>query len=60
MLEKEFALTPRLSLIGEVEYDTHEKWEGKAGLSYLFSKNVSWLGLWHSEFGWGGGLQIRF
>jgi CopA family copper-resistance protein len=60
MLEKEFALTPRLSLLGEVEYDTHDEWEGKAGLSYMVSKNVSLLGQWHSEYGWGGGLQLRF
>jgi CopA family copper-resistance protein len=58
--EKEFALTPRLSLLGEVEYDTHDKWEGKAGLSYVLTKTVSLLGQWHSEFGWGGGLQVRF
>jgi hypothetical protein len=60
MLEKEFVLTPRLSLLGKVEYDTHDEWEGKAGLSYMVSKNVSLLGQWHSEYGWGGGLQVRF
>ena len=59
-IEKEFTLTPRLSLIGEVEYDTHDLWEGKAGLSYALTKHVSLLGQWHSEFGWGGGLQMRF
>jgi hypothetical protein len=60
MLEKEVTLTPRLSLVGEVEYDTHDLWEGKAGLSYSLSQKVSLRGQWHSEFGWGGGLQIRF
>ena len=59
-LEKEFTLTPRLGLIGEVQYDTHDLWEGKAGLSYTLTKNVSLLGHWHSEYGWGGGLQVRF
>ena len=59
-VEKAFTLTPRLSLIGEIEYDTHDLWEGKTGLSYVLSKNVSLLGQWHSEFGWGGGLQVRF
>jgi hypothetical protein len=58
--EKEFTLTPRLHLIGEVEYDSHDKWEGKAGLSYVVTENFSLLGQWHSEFGWGGGLQVRF
>jgi CopA family copper-resistance protein len=59
-LEKEFTLTPRLSLIGEVQYDTHDLWEGKTGLSYTVTKSFSLLGQWHSEFGWGAGLQIRF
>jgi len=39
---------------------THDDGEGKAGLSYMVSKNVSLLGQWHSEYGWGGGLQVRF
>jgi len=59
-LDKAFTLTPRLSLIGEVQYDTHDSWEGKTGLSYMLSKSVSLLGQWHSEFGWGGGFQVRF
>jgi hypothetical protein len=59
-LDKEFTLTPRLALIGEVQYDTHDLWEGKTGLSYVLAKNISLLGQWHSEFGWGGGLQVRF
>ena len=59
-LEKEFTLTPRLALIGEIQYDTHDSWEGKTGLSYTLTKSVSLLGQWHSEFGWGGGIQVRF
>ena len=59
-MEKEFALTPRFSLIGEIEYDTHDLWEGKVGLSYILTEHVSLLGQWHSEFGWGVGLQMRF
>ena len=59
-LDKEFTLTPRLSLSGEVQYDTHDLWEGKAGVSYLLTKHVSLLGQWHSEFGWGGGVRVRF
>ena len=59
-LDKEFTLTPRLSLIGEVQYDTHDLWEGKTGMSYLLTKHLSLLGQWHSEYGWGGGLQVRF
>jgi hypothetical protein len=59
-LGKHFELTPRLELFGEVQYDTHEKWEGKVGLSYTIGKSVSVLGKWHSDYGFGGGLQIRF
>ncbi len=59
-LEKELELTPRVGLHGEVEYDTHTQWEGKVGLSYMISKDFSIIGNWHSEFGFGAGLQIRF
>jgi hypothetical protein len=59
-LAKFFKLTPRLALFGEVEYDTHDKWEGVAGLSYAINKTFSLIGQWHSDYGFGGGLQIRF
>jgi hypothetical protein len=59
-LGKSFELTPRLALLGEAEYDTHDKWEGNAGLSYMVHKYFSLVGQWHSEYGFGGGLQIRF
>ena len=60
MLERELAITPRIELLGETEYDTLEKWEGKAGLSYRINKNFSLVGQWHSEYGWGGGGKIEF
>jgi len=59
-LEKEFQLTPRLALMGEVEYDSHDLWEGKVGLHYTLAKNISIAGQWHTDFGWGGGIQVRF
>jgi len=59
-LDKEFDLTPRLMLFGEVEYDTHDQWEGRMGISYTVSKQFSLMVHWHSEFMWGVGLQIRF
>lgn len=59
-LEKEFMLTPRLELIGEAEYDTHEDWEGRAGLMYTIHKNFSLIGQWHSEYDWGAGARLRF
>ncbi|MEE8329517.1 MAG: multicopper oxidase domain-containing protein [Thermodesulfovibrionia bacterium] len=59
-LGKFFELTPRLVLFGESQYDTHDLWEGRAGLSYLVHKNFTLVGQWHSDYGFGGGLQIRF
>jgi len=60
ILEKEFMLTPRIALDGETEYDTHEKWEERAGIHYLLTKGFSLLAQWHSDYGLGGGVQIRF
>jgi CopA family copper-resistance protein len=60
LLEKSLELTPRLSLSGEVEYDTHEEWEGSVNLSYVITKNIALVGKWHSEYSWGGGLAILF
>ena len=59
-LDKELELTPRAMLFGEAEYDSREKWEGSVGVSYTLRKEVSLIGRWHSEFGWGGGLEVRF
>ena len=59
-LDKEFELTPRLMLFGEVEYETHDLWKGRVGVSYAISKQFSVIAHWHSEFMWGAGLQIHF
>jgi CopA family copper-resistance protein len=58
--EKHLDLTPRLGLAGEVEYDTHDHWEGSVGLSYLVNRAFSVVGRWHSEFGFGVGAEVRF
>jgi hypothetical protein len=60
MLKKELELTPRLGLHGEVEYDTHEAWEGAVSLDYMLNRHLSLKGKWHSDFGFGGGVEIRF
>jgi hypothetical protein len=60
MLEKAIELTPRFGLHGEVEYDTHKDWEGAVSLHYTLTRDVSLIGKWHSDFGYGGGIQIRF
>jgi hypothetical protein len=59
-LEKHLPLTPRLGISGSVRYDTHDLWEGHAGLAFTLSKGVSLLARWHSTFGFGGGLQLEF
>jgi len=59
-LEKHLPLTPRLEIFGTVRYDTHDLWEGHAGFAFTLSKGVSLLARWHSTFGLGGGLQMRF
>ena len=59
-IDKELELTPRLLLFGRAEYDTHEMWKESAGLNYTIAKSLSLILLWHSEYHWGAGVQIRF
>ena len=59
-LEKSLPLTPRLNVTGAVRYDTHDLWEGQAGLDYTLSRDVSLLARWHSTYGFGGGVEMRF
>ncbi len=59
-LGKSFHLTPRLELLGAVEYDTHHQWEGSVGLYYKLTKDISLIGKWHSDYNWGAGVQVRF
>jgi len=59
-LEKHLPLTPRLEISGAVRYDTHDLWEGHADFAYMLAKDFSLLARWHSTFGFGGGLQVRF
>ena len=58
-LEKELPLLPRLEARGEIEYDTVDGWEGKAGFSYTLGRDLSLIAGWHSEFGWGAGVHLR-
>ena len=59
-LAKSIPLAPRLDLGGEVEYDTHDDWEGRVHLDYTLSKNAAVIGQWHSDYGWGVGLRVLF
>lgn len=57
---RSFQLTPRLALDGQAQYDTDSRWEYRTGLSYILAKAVSLRAVWHSDYRWGGGLQVRF
>ncbi|HSH70877.1 MAG TPA: multicopper oxidase domain-containing protein, partial [Deferrisomatales bacterium] len=59
-LGRRLDLTPRLGLSGEVGYDTHAQWEGRVTADYTLTRGFSILGSWHSQFGWGAGVQVRF
>jgi FtsP/CotA-like multicopper oxidase with cupredoxin domain len=59
-LENDIQVTDHLSLFGEVEFDTEERWEGACGARWTFNKHFSAMVKWHSEFLWGAGLEIKF
>ncbi len=60
ILERSLQLTPRLDLDGEAEYDTKDLWVGKVSLSYRLSEALSFMGEWHSQYGFGAGLRCDF
>jgi hypothetical protein len=57
---KVFQMTPRIALFGEAEYDTHDHWEGRTGISYTVNKSISLVLQWHADYSLGGGFRIRF
>jgi hypothetical protein len=59
-LAKELALTTRLFAVSEVEYDTDDAWEGSAGLRLRVHRHGSLAFEWHSEFGFGGGVELIY
>ncbi|CAN5893285.1 hypothetical protein BH11VER1_BH11VER1_01380 [soil metagenome] len=59
-LRQSIPITSRLAMYGGIEYDTLTKWEGVAGIEYVLGKRLSLIGQWHSEYGLGGGVAIRF
>ncbi len=56
---KSIPLAPRLDLGGEVEYDTHDYWEGRVQLDYMLTRNAAVIRQWHSDYGWSVGLPVR-
>lgn len=59
-LAKRLQLTSRLGIFGDVQYDTGTEWEWSAGADYTLTKNVSLTTQYHSDYGFGGGVLIRF
>jgi hypothetical protein len=59
-LSKQFQVTPRFSVWGEVFYDTGTEWEWTAGADYTLTRHASLTAQYHSEYGLGAGLLIRF
>ena len=59
-LNRELRLTPRLSIFGEVEYDTHDPWSSQGGLSYILTQYISATALWDTDYGVGAGFTLRF
>jgi FtsP/CotA-like multicopper oxidase with cupredoxin domain len=59
-LGREFQLTSRLSVFGDVEYDTNSGWEYLGGASYLLNKSTSLTAAYHSDHGFGAGISFRF
>ncbi len=57
---KEIQLTDRLSAFADVQYDTESEWELQFGGEILINKQFSLTGGWHSEYGTGGGIKVRF
>ncbi len=59
-LEKQLQLTRRLATSGGSEYDTNGGWEGHVGLRWRTREHLDLGVRWHSEYGWGGGVELRF
>jgi len=59
-LGKSIQITDRLNVFAEVQYDTGSEWEWTTGATWTLNKQLSLISQYHSEYGFGGGLQFRF
>jgi len=59
-LTKTLQLTSRLAAFGKVDYDTGSQWEWSAGAEYVLTKSLSLIGQYSSDYGVGGGVNLRF
>lgn len=59
-LSKRLQLTPRLGVFGEVFYDTGTRFEWSVGADYTLTRRTSLTASFHSDYGLGAGVLIRF
>jgi FtsP/CotA-like multicopper oxidase with cupredoxin domain len=59
-LGKALQITDRISIFGEIEFDTGSEWEWTAGAAILMTKQLSLVTQFHSDHGFGGGIGFRF
>jgi len=59
-LSKRLQLTPRLGVFGRVEYDTNTQYEWTTGADLTLTRRTSLITQYHSQFGFGAGVLIRF
>lgn len=59
-VEKELPITPRIEVHGEAQYDSHEGWEEAVALSYTLTRTLALSARWHSQYGTGAGVRLRF
>ncbi len=59
-LAKSLQLASRLMAFAQAEYDTGTGWEWTAGAEYTLTKALSLTTSYNSDYGFGGGLLIRF
>ncbi|MBI5740560.1 MAG: multicopper oxidase domain-containing protein [Nitrospirae bacterium] len=59
-LEKKLRITDRLSVAGDVEYDTGTQWEGVVRAEWTLNKYASLVGSYHSDYKGGAGVSVRF
>jgi len=57
---RELVLTSRFSLFGSYEFNSKETDEWVGGGEFVVTRWLSLVGQWHSEYGAGGGVTLRF
>ena len=58
--EKELPLLPRLELHGAAAYDSLDGWRGRSTFGTPLTRALALLAGWHSEYGWGAGVGLRW